>query len=45
MATQDGRLAAIAGVARPGQATSNAGAVGWEFTPEEFDEVSALGAL
>lgn len=35
----------IAGVARPGQATSNAGAIGWELTPEELHEVTALAAL
>ena len=32
----------IAGVARPGQATANAGAIGWELTGTECDEVVAL---
>jgi aryl-alcohol dehydrogenase-like predicted oxidoreductase len=36
---------AIAGVARPGQATANANATGWEFTPTEFDEITALATL
>ena len=35
---------AIAGVARPGQATSNAAAIGWELTPDQLEEVTALAA-
>lgn len=34
----------IAGVARPGQATANASAGGWELTPDELDEVTAIAA-
>ena len=35
----------ISGVARPGQATANASAAGWELTPNEFAQVTALAAL
>ena len=35
----------IAGVARPGQATSNAASGDWQLTPEEVDEVIAIAEL
>jgi aryl-alcohol dehydrogenase-like predicted oxidoreductase len=35
----------IAGVARPGQAISNASSGDWQLTPEEVDEVVALAEL
>ena len=35
----------IAGVARPGQAMSNANSGDWQLTPDEVDEVIALAEL